>query len=292
MTTGILNINKPQGLTSHDVINRIRRLIGVRKVGHTGTLNPLATGVLLVCVGQATRLIEYMQMGTKVYQATILFGKTTNTYDSEGKITAEHDPSHLTELSVCQALAKFVGTIEQVPPVFSAIKKDGVPLHKLARQGIHVEPKARMVHIDKIFLLNWHMPQATIEVTCQAGTYIRSIAHDMGQVLGVGGHLTDLIRTANGNWHVDTATSLDDVENAVNHNKLNSVLYPKEKGITHLPAMTLLFDEVRRVRMGQAITNRIEIETPIVAGYDENKKLVALLHTKLAGFLRPTKVFH
>ncbi len=195
MRDGILIIDKPSGLTSHDVVNRVRRATKIRQVGHAGTLDPMATGVLVVCLGQATRVSEYLLGHDKAYRATIRLGIETNTYDADGEIVATHDVN-VDRAEVERALAQFVGEIQQVPPMYSAIKRDGQKLYELARQGIEIERAARSVIIHSIELRDYQAPDATIDVRCSAGTYIRSIAHDLGAALGTGGHLIDL--TAHG----------------------------------------------------------------------------------------------
>ncbi|QPC81566.1 tRNA pseudouridine(55) synthase TruB [Phototrophicus methaneseepsis] len=212
---GFLNINKPTGMTSHDVVARVRRILraatGSKKVGHAGTLDPMATGVLVLCLQQATRLSEYAMRSTKVYRAEVHFGITTDSYDAEGAITAERDASHLTQAEVEAALLPFIGDIDQVPPMYSAIKKDGKKLYELARQGKSVEVEARPVTIHHIVLVRWQAPKATLLVTCSPGTYIRSLAYDLGEQLGVGAHLSGLVRERSGGFNLANAVSLDDL---------------------------------------------------------------------------------
>jgi tRNA pseudouridine55 synthase len=289
--SGILNINKPAGITSHDVVDQVRKLVGVKKVGHTGTLDPIATGVLLICLGQATRLIEYLMPAEKQYQATILLGQTTNTYDAEGEVVVTHDPSGVTEKAFRQKLVEFVGTIHQIPPPFSAIKKNGVPLYKLARKGKPVTPAPRRVHIAAIDLISFNLPEVVIYVTCSSGTYIRSIAHDLGQVLGVGAHLTKLTRVANGNWHIKDSISLPILEQAVAASTLDKVLHPKEKAVAHLPSLILSPDEEKRVEQGQFIMREFLSQEPVIAAYNSARQLVALLTPRRPGILKPQKVF-
>jgi tRNA pseudouridine55 synthase len=289
--SGIFNINKPSGLTSHDVVNRVRQLVGTRKVGHAGTLDPMATGVLLVCVGQATRLIEYIMAGSKTYRATICFGLTTDTYDKDGQVIANADPSALTKETVTQALSKFVGEIDQTPPPFSAIKKEGVPLYKLARKGIMIQARPRRIRIEAINPIQWQLPEVVVDVICQTGTYIRSLAHDAGQMLGVGAYLTGLIRLASGNWSLDNAISLEVLEQAVVENRLQSVLHAQEEAVVDMPGVQLSPAQARAVRFGQSIDAVSTWNTSPVAGFDPSGKLVAILSAEQAGFLKPKKVF-
>lgn len=289
--SGILNINKPAGMTSHDVVNRVRKIIGIKKVGHTGTLDPMATGVLLVCAGKATRLIEYMVGGQKEYQATMRLGEATNTYDAEGEIISAHPTSHITGTMVRKALTTFVGTIQQVPPPFSAIKKDGVPLYKLARKGITVTPAPRTVYIEQINLIRFDAPNVVFSVVCGAGTYIRSIAHDAGQLLGVGAHLTQLTRTANGPWRIETATTLQSLAEAATQNALDTFLHHKELALRHLPQITLSPEEEKCVAMGQFIPNEHNLQDTAIAAYNNAESLIAVLTPREPNLLKPKKVF-
>lgn len=220
---GFLNIYKPKGLTSHDVVARLRKITKVRQIGHTGTLDPFATGVLPICIGKATRLIEYLD-DDKEYLATVQFGKNTATYDLEGEITATFDKK-VTEEDVKNALKAFEGEISQIPPIYSAIKVNGKKLYDYARQGQDIEIKPRKVTISKIELKEFDKTSqsAKITVACSKGTYIRSIAYDLGAKLGCGGYLTALERTQAGKFQVNTAIKLEDltevsqiVENLIN----------------------------------------------------------------------------
>lgn len=212
--TGFLNLDKPLGLTSHDVVRAVRRAACRSgwpdlKVGHAGTLDPLASGVLIVCVGHAARLSEYVMATRKRYTARIQLGITTTSYDGEGAIVATADPSAITQTDIEAILPRFTGAIAQFPPIYSAIKKDGRKLYDIARSGGTVDVAARPVVIDTLTIAAYQPPYLTVDVTCSAGTYIRSLAHDIGQALGVGGSLVDLRRTASGTFTVETAVGLD-----------------------------------------------------------------------------------
>lgn len=214
MFSGFYNIDKPLGFTSHDVVAQVKRLLRQRtgekiKVGHAGTLDPLATGVLIVCVGAATRLSEYVMHATKQYRARVHLGVTTDSYDAEGQITSERDASHITRSDIETALDGFLGEIHQVPPMHSAIKQGGKKLYELARQGQTVERAARRVRIDALTLEEYHNPHFDLLVTCSAGTYIRSLAYDLGEALGVGAHLAGLVRTQSGSFRLEDAVTLD-----------------------------------------------------------------------------------
>ena len=178
---GILNINKPCGKTSFSMVAMVKRLTGERRVGHAGTLDPIATGVLPICLGQGTRVIEFLVDATKTYRAEIELGVTTDTYDADGRIIQRGDPSGISQDHLEAALASFCGLIRQTPPMYSAVKYQGKPLYKLARAGITVERRSRLAKIHRLELVDWQPPVATIEVVCGKGTYIRSLAYDLGQ---------------------------------------------------------------------------------------------------------------
>ncbi len=249
--SGLLNINKPKGITSHDVVARVRKISGLRKVGHTGTLDPMATGVLLVCVGQATRLIEYIMPGRKQYRATIRFGSSTDTLDADGEVTGHQDVSHLTATQLQQILPAFAGKIKQYPPIFSAIKKDGQPLYKRARAGETVEVPARFITIHKLSWVAWHKPDLTVDVVCSPGTYIRSLARDVGQAAGTGAHLAELVRTANGGWNVEQAVSLELLAQSAEN--WRQYLHPCDAAITHLPKVVLSKQDAQHINHGRRI---------------------------------------
>jgi tRNA pseudouridine55 synthase len=204
---GILNIDKPAGRTSYSVVAAVKRLAGERRVGHAGTLDPDATGVLPVCLGQATRIIEFFTDTTKTYRAVIELGIATDTYDASGKITQRSDPSKIDRAMFESALVSFRGAIRQTPPMYSAVKQRGQPLYKLARAGVTVERKPRPVTVHRLELIAWQPPSATLEIECSKGTYIRSLAHELGQTLGCGAHLKNLMRTRSGIFDVKNSVS-------------------------------------------------------------------------------------
>ncbi len=216
---GILNINKTSGMTSFDVVSRLRRLLHEKRIGHGGTLDPLADGVLPIFVGQATRVSEYMLEQPKTYSADIRLGYESDTYDAEGEITAVSDPKFVTEEMVTDALKEFVGDIMQIPPAFSAIKKNGQVAYKNARNGDSVELEARPVTVYDCSLHSFADDIVTISVTCARGTYIRSIAHDLGKKLGCGGYIVRLTREKYGPFSVHNAVTLEDIEKMLGEGK-------------------------------------------------------------------------
>lgn len=209
--SGLVIVDKPAGITSHDVVSRVRRLAGTRKVGHAGTLDPMATGVLVLGVNRATRLLGHLTLTDKSYAATIRLGVSTTTDDAEGEITLVSETDGLTPESVTSVLVGFLGEIDQVPTTVSAIKVNGQRAYKLARAGEDVELPSRRVRIDEIRVTRMDLPELDVTVRCSSGTYIRAIARDLGAALGVGGHLTALRRTAVGPFTIDQAHTLDDL---------------------------------------------------------------------------------
>ncbi|MBW2475360.1 MAG: tRNA pseudouridine(55) synthase TruB [Deltaproteobacteria bacterium] len=197
---GLLIIDKPAGMTSFDVVRQVRRMTKTRRVGHAGTLDPMATGVLPVAVGTATRLIEYLMAGDKAYRATLKLGSATDTQDSDGQVLEEKSWQDVDLASFSAAVENFIGDFEQLPPMYSALKKDGQPLYKLARQGIEVEREPRMVHVESLTINEFSPPYMTFTVACSKGTYVRTICHDIGQILGCGAHMTDLRRLSCGRF--------------------------------------------------------------------------------------------
>lgn len=248
---GFLNIYKPKGLTSHDVVARLRKITKVRQIGHTGTLDPFATGVLPICIGKATRLIEYLD-DDKEYLATVQFGKNTTTYDLEGEITATFDKK-VTEEDVKNALKDFEGEISQIPPIYSAIKVNGKKLYDYARQGQNIEIKPRKVTISKIELKEFDKTSqsAKITVACSKGTYIRSIAYDLGAKLGCGGYLTALERTKAGKFQVNTAIKLEDLTEV--SQIIENLINPLD--MLNIPIHNLSENERERVSHGMSICN-------------------------------------
>jgi len=222
---GILNVNKPSGCTSFSVVARIRRLTDEKRVGHAGTLDPAATGVLPVCLGQATRITEYLHDLPKEYIAVIELGTTTDTLDGEGRITGTKDASLVTLQLIEKSLTSFVGIIDQVPPAYSAVKIKGRQSYEMAREGIHISHKPRKVRIDLIETLGFKHPHVRIKIQCSKGTYIRSLANDLGEMLGCGAYLKELVRTAYGPFRLDCSVSLDEVRATVATGSFDRLLY-------------------------------------------------------------------
>jgi tRNA pseudouridine55 synthase len=293
---GVLNVDKPPGLTSHDVVDAIRRMAGQRRVGHAGTLDPMASGVLLICLGQATRIAEYLMASRKRYRATIVLGASTDTYDAEGEITDTGGDTGFSVDEISSALTHFVGRIEQVPPMYSALKRDGQPLYKLARQGKVVEREPRPVEIEQIELLDWTPPSLVVELVCSPGTYIRSLAHDLGQHLGSGAYLAALVRLSSGHFALEGAVSLERLEEAFRHDQEHRYLLPLDEALLDWPAIIVGQNEARQVLHGQSIpADRLatgQDGRAMCRAYGPNGDFLAIMdYHAPSGQWRPKKVF-
>jgi tRNA pseudouridine55 synthase len=285
---GLLNINKPQGPTSHDIVAWVRRGTRVKKVGHAGTLDPMATGVLVLCLGAATRLSEYVMGSPKTYRARVHFGVTTDTYDADGKVVAE-DASPVAEEALHAALEPFRGDIMQVPPMYSAIKQGGKKLYDLAREGKEVERPPRPVTISRLDLLAWEAPVATLEIACSPGTYIRSLAYDLGQALGVGAHLAALERSASGQFTVENAVTWAAFEAAMESGSWQAHVLPADLALPDVPAVQLDAAQADYVRNGGMIP-ATDDAGDLARAYDPAGSFIAVLERR-GDQWKPGKVF-
>ena len=249
---GILNINKATGMTSHDVVARVRKLLKQRRVGHAGTLDPTASGVLPICVGQGTRVAEYLSESGKAYLAEIVFGVVTDTYDVEGAILRTADAADLTLARIEQALPHFLGKQQQVPPRYSAIKIQGQPAYKRTRAGEEVALEPRPIEITKLEITAWESPRLTLAVECSKGTYIRSLAYDLGEYLACGAHLGGLARTRSGPFSLEESITLETLAEAIDEDTVARYLHPADEAIQHYPAIILDEPAVERVLHGNA----------------------------------------
>ena len=264
---GILNVYKPQGLSSHAVVNRVRRFTDTRRVGHAGTLDPMACGVLPVLIGNAATIQELIMDHDKVYRAGVRFGITTDTGDMTGKVLTEKIPE-FDDAALENVLTRFIGDIEQIPPMYSALQKDGVRLYDLARQGVTVERKPRKITIADIRVLSpFDGKRAEIEVICSRGTYIRTLAEDIGEALGCGACLDFLERTVCGDYHVEDAVKIEDLERFYQENtpeKIEERLISPETLFTHLPSVTLsAFYEKLALCGAEIYLKRARIRAPL-----------------------------
>jgi len=252
---GILNINKATGMTSHDVVAKIRKLLKQKRVGHAGTLDPAASGVLPICVGQGTRVAEYLSESGKAYQAEIVLGVVTDTYDSQGTIVRT---ASLTVLGVNpmmnneEALQQFIGPQMQMPPRYSAIKIQGRPAYKLARAGEEIPLQPRPITISKLEILQWRPPRLTLAIECSKGTYVRSLAYDLGELLGCGAHLGALLRTRSGPFTLSESITLEELELAIEAGTVQEYVHPADLALHQYPALMLDDAAVERVLHGNA----------------------------------------
>ncbi|MCH8063655.1 MAG: tRNA pseudouridine(55) synthase TruB [Chloroflexi bacterium] len=293
---GILNIDKPYGITSMEVVRRVKRASGQKRVGHAGTLDPIATGVIPVCIGQATRVTQYLNDGRKEYEAQIELGVTTDTYDAMGEVLARCDPGDLSESDILTELKSFEGSIEQVPPMYSALKRDGKRLYELARAGIEVEREPRQVQVYGITLLELQGHVARVLVSCGKGFYMRSLAFDLGQALGCGGHLKSLIRTKSGPFKVEDAISLEEAEDALENSDWQGILNPPDVVLSSMRA-TIVGSKIEdMVRNGRALPQGLRIPNGRAnekcRAYSVDGRFIAILtfDATLASW-RPEKVF-
>ena len=251
---GIVNVMKPAGMTSHDVVARLRRVYHTKKVGHTGTLDPDAVGVLPVCVGQATRLVEYFTEKDKTYKVIMKFGTETNTQDASGEVTAETEQPSLSKAEFIAVTQQFIGEIKQVPPMYSAIKKDGQPLYKLARQGVEVEVEQRSVVIHDIKVLMYNKESAMLEVHCGKGTYIRTLCQDLGRACGSSAHMTYLMRLSSGMFSIADAVPLARLEQT---DTPEAFLQDMNSCLGDMPALTITDS-----KMTERIVNGLSQKAP------------------------------
>jgi tRNA pseudouridine55 synthase len=285
---GVLVVDKPAGWTSFDVVAKTRRLAGIRQIGHSGTLDPMATGVLVLCLGQATRLLEYLVGQPKTYQATITLGTATDTYDATGAITSQHPVPELTLEDFERSLGAFRGEIMQTPPAYSAIKRDGEAHYKRARRGEAVALEPRPVTIYELLVLGVAGHELEIRVTCSAGTYIRSIGHDLGEALGCGAHLSSLRRLAVGSFTIGQAVTLQ----ALADDDWQRWLLPPSAAVAHLPRVEVTAGEIARLMHGQSIAVQQPLSSGPACAFDSAGKLVAMLRPDPGQHAwRPAKVF-
>ena len=274
--SGVLVVDKPIGLTSHDVVQIIRRGTGIRRAGHTGTLDPRASGVLVVLIGPAVRLSEYVSASDKRYQATIRLGSSTDTFDAEGRITASASADSITEQRFEEALTQFIGEIQQVPPPYSAIKVQGRKAYEMAREGEDVELAPRTIHVYSLELLEWAPPEAVIDVFCSSGTYVRSLANDLGAALGCGAHLVGLRRTKSGRFTLRDAVPLRRLQESFHSGDWYRHLIPAAEALGDWPMVELDGDEVELIRHGHRVPAKEDAQG-WVRGVSQQGDLVALM---------------
>ncbi len=286
MITGILPVDKPLGWTSHDVVGRVRRVAGQKAVGHAGTLDPLATGVLVLVLGKATRLSNELMGTTKVYCAEVVLGASTATDDAEGEMLRHVPVEGVSPEAIDAAVLRFVGEIEQVPPRYAAVRKGGERLYVLARRGEIFEPEPRRVVVERIDVLSWEAPRLRLRVICGAGTYIRSLARDIGDVLDTGGYLHALRRTGSGTIGLEEAMPLDGLRD---RDDVERALLPPDRAVIDWPALLLDGPEAALIVTGRPIEHQSGAEGSVRL-YGSSGDLVALGRV-VSGQIQPYRVF-
>ncbi|PWY56685.1 tRNA pseudouridine(55) synthase TruB [Legionella qingyii] len=287
---GILLLNKSEGMTSNTALQKAKRLIGAKKAGHTGSLDPLATGMLPLCFGEATKVCQFLLDADKCYQTTGLLGIKTNTADATGDIIARTEVFEISEANLLDVLMQHTGHIKQVPSMFSALKHNGTPLYRLAREGIHIERKAREILISNLQLNAFDSNQFSLTVTCSKGTYIRNLVEDIGDALGVGAHVTRLHRVYTSGLENMPMYSLDELEE-MTISERKACLIPMDRAISHLEKVTLLSEEIVIIRQGRVVTNKIGVEREdCVRLYDENAQFIGLGERNIQGDIKAKRL--
>ncbi len=291
VVSGVLVVDKPVGLTSHDVVQIIRRGTGIRRAGHTGTLDPRASGVLVVLIGPAVRLSEYVSASDKRYQATIRLGSSTDTFDSEGRVTSSAPVENITEEQFEDTLQQFIGEIEQVPPPYSAIKVQGRKAYEMAREGEEVSLEPRTIQVYSLELLEWAPPEAVVDVFCSSGTYVRSLANDLGNALGCGAHLVGLRRTKSGRFTLRDAVPLRRLQESFIAGDWYKYLIPAAEALADWPMIELDADQVELIRHGHRVPAE-QGSKGWARGVSQQGDLVALLEVdETNSEWQPRKVF-
>ena len=280
MINGILNINKEAGYTSHDVVARLRGITKQKKIGHTGTLDPDARGVLPICFGKATKVCELLTNGEKVYVTTLLLGKSSDTQDSSGKILSECTTSHLTEEEVVACVKSFQGESEQIPPMYSALKVDGKKLYELAREGKEIERKPRKIRIEEMNILEVDLPRVKMEIRCSKGTYIRTLCHDIGEKLGCGGLMEELLRTKVGDYTLENSITIDEFREQFESGHVDHLLMKIEEVFHEYPKLYLKKEGESLAYNGNPLPSRM-----ITGGVWLQKGAMARLYNEWGNFI-------
>jgi tRNA pseudouridine55 synthase len=292
---GVLNISKPSGATSMDVVRSIKKWTKQKRVGHGGTLDPLATGVLPICFGKATRLMEYLVDSPKTYHTRLKLGITTDTYDIDGEVTSTKDPSYVTQQMLEDVLGSFMGNLEQVPPMYSALKHEGTRLYKLARDGIEIERPSRSVRIDSIIMTTWDPPFFEIKVQCGKGMYVRSLSHDIGELLKCGATVVALTRLQSGPFHLNESVSLETIQQTITTNaSWISYIKPADLLVQHLQHTVVTEGRESLIKNGRPFSleniELVDLERPWrIYGLAGNFLAIAT-YDKSTGLWHPSKV--
>ncbi|MBE6068213.1 MAG: tRNA pseudouridine(55) synthase TruB [Clostridium lundense] len=276
---GVINVYKPSGITSFDVVRTIKRLSKTKKVGHTGTLDPMASGVLPVCINNATKIVDYIMQNHKVYKATLKLGVTTDTYDREGKILSESELNNISDKDIEEVIKGFVGDIEQMPPMYSALKVNGKRLYELARKGIEIERQKRKITIYDISIENIDIPYVEFTVKCSKGTYIRSLCYDIGDVLKVGGAMWDLERVETGTFSIENSIALEDL----NEENIENFIIPMDEALTY---KSMVFSN----KFEKLLLNGVTIQNPfVIKDIEENILYKVYIEDRFIGIGKKTE---
>jgi tRNA pseudouridine55 synthase len=292
--SGILVVDKPVGLTSHDVVDIVRRGTNIRRAGHTGTLDPRASGVLVILIGPAVRLSEFVSASDKRYQAILRLGSATDTYDAEGHFTRQPvtSPVDVTEAQFDEVLQRFIGEIEQTPPPYSAVKVHGRKAYEMAREGEEVELAPRKINVFHLEVLEWAPPEVVIDVHCSSGTYVRSLANDVGNALGCGAYLVGLRRTKSGRFSLRDATPLRKLQEAFTAGNWYQYLIPAAEALAEWSAVELNPDEVEEIKHGHRVKAAADAKPGLVRGVSMAGELIAIMGLDEATLeWQPKKVF-
>lgn len=285
----IINLNKDKDITSQEAVTKAKRLFKVRKAGHAGTLDPLATGVLLVCLNEATKITGYLTDLDKEYLAVLKFGEATDTFDGEGRIVRQIKDFNISMSEIKRVIQMFIGDIEQTPPIYSAIKLDGKPLYELARKGVEVKINPRKVSIYSIEFLDYEPPLLTIKVSCSKGTYIRSLCNDIGNALGVGAHLTELQRTRIGHFTIENSAKIKELP------AKNEALHTIDYALRHLPEIKFADADLRKVKNGNSVKVDVieskELGRQIVRLKDQEGRIFGIGKI-YNGWIKPERLFN
>ena len=273
---GILLLDKPLGISSNAALQKVRYLFKAKKAGHTGSLDPLATGVLPICFGEASKVTSFLLDSNKRYTCTLQLGQTTTTGDKEGDILQERNIPDITAEDVEKILTQFCGKIQQIPPMYSALKHNGQPLYKLARQGIEIKRKSRHIHIFELRLIDTTENSLTLDVHCSKGTYIRTLAQDIGEALGCGAHLSLLRRTEVEPFDCQKLYRMDDIEHLAKDGALTPLLLPIESALIKHPSLVLTADEVKKIQNGLKVSRADIPQANIIKLYGEDQHFIGI----------------
>jgi len=287
--SGVILLDKPLGLSSNQAMQRVKHLYQAEKAGHTGSLDPLATGLLPICLGEATKFANFLLDADKSYLAHVRLGIKTSTADAEGEII-QQKAVHIEQTQLQQVLKQFEGEIRQTPPIYSALKVDGKPLYAYARAGQQVEIKARLVNIHQLELVSWQAEQLVLQVTCSKGTYIRTLAQDIGEQLGCGAHLSALRRLSTGNFNIQQAYTLEDLSR-MNLSQLDALLLPVDVKMQHLAKISLTEQQANSILHGQPIATEQDFKiNEIIRLYKNRGEFIGLAECRTLGKLNPKRL--